>query len=113
MSLFHISSIRLLLHHQTNELVKQHCLIVASVESEVILIQISLDIFGQYMAMYAEQPIPKVCDMCETLGQQVSIFIYLHVVFDSQQLIISFFTDIHFSIGAYMLFKESLNVFWR
>ena len=44
-SLF-LSSIRLVPHHQNNELVKQQCFIVASVESEVILIQIPLDVFG-------------------------------------------------------------------
>ena len=58
--LIFLSSIRLVLHHQTYELVKQQCLIVASVESEVILIQIPLDIFWQYVAMHTEQPAPEV-----------------------------------------------------
>ena len=58
--LIFLSSIRLVLHHQTNELVKQQCLIVASVESEVILIQIPLDVFWPYMSMHTEQPAPKV-----------------------------------------------------
>ena len=53
-------SIWLVPHHQTDELVKRQCLIIASVESEVILIQIPLDILGQYMAMHTEQPAPKV-----------------------------------------------------
>ena len=63
--------------------------------------------------MHTEQPASKFRDMCKAMGQQGSIFIDLYMVIDNQLLIISFFTDKHFSIGADMLFKETLNVFWR
>ncbi len=47
-------AIWLVQHHQSNKLVKRHCLIITSIESEVILIQIPLDIFWQYMSVRSE-----------------------------------------------------------
>lgn len=47
-------AIWLVQHHQSNKLVKHHCPIITSIESEVILIQIPLDIFWQYMSVRSE-----------------------------------------------------------